>query len=175
MNDDPRYPVGKFQKVTGADMDQRRAWIREIAAIPAQLAEAVRGLSEARLNEPYREGGWTLREVAHHLPDSHLNAYIRTKLALTEDAPTIKPYDEAAWARLEDVSRTPVEVSVRLLHALHERWATLLESLKEEDYARTFTHPEHGAQTLDWLVQLYAWHGRHHVAHITGTRAAKGW
>lgn len=173
MND-LRYPIGKFQ-FDPAGAAARRERIRQIAETPEHLAAAVRGLSEEQLGEPYRPGGWTVRQVAHHLPDSHVNAYVRLKLALTENAPTIKPYDEQAWAELADVGVTPVDVSLTLLSALHRRWVALLESLDEAAFRRTFTHPDHGAVTIDWLLQMYAWHGRHHVAHITALRQRKGW
>jgi len=149
--------------------------IREIAATPEKLRAAVKGLSDAQLDTPYREGGWTVRQVVHHVADSHLNAYIRLRLALTETEPTIKPYEEGAWAKLEDAEHAPVEVSLRLIDPLHERWVRLLKSLKVEDYRRKFVHPEHGARSVDWLVFLYAWHGRHHTAHITELKKAKGW
>ena len=140
------------------------------------MREAIRGLNEKQLDTPYRDGGWTVRQVVHHVPDSHLNAYTRVKLALTENAPTIKPYDEAAWAALPDSRSTPIETSLRMLEALHERWTGLLRSMKPEDFQRRFTHPEHGKTfTLDWLVAMYAWHGRHHVAHITSLRERMGW
>jgi uncharacterized damage-inducible protein DinB len=154
--------------------DERRAAIEEIRAAPARLRAALDGLDERQLDTPYRPGGWTLRQVAHHLPDSHLNAYIRCKLALTEDAPTIKPYDEAAWARLQD-SRLCIDVSLRLLDAVHERWVVLLDSLSEAEWERTFVHPEVGVTRLDQLVALYAWHGRHHEAHVTSLRERMGW
>lgn len=173
MND-LRYPIGKFQ-FDPAGTAARRERIRQIAEAPEHLAAAVRGLSEEQLGEPYRLGGWTVRQVAHHLPDSHVNAYVRLKLALTENAPTIKPYDEQAWAELADVGATPVDVSLTLLAALHRRWVALLESLDDAAFRRTFTHPDHGAVTIDWLLQMYAWHGRHHVAHIAELRRRKGW
>jgi hypothetical protein len=132
-------------------------------------------LTEAQLQTPYRPGGWTVRQVVHHVPDSHMNAYIRFKLALTEDNPTIKPYDEAAWALLADTAHTPIQESLALLDALHRRWVVLLESLAPGDFARRLTHPEHGPVTLEWMLQLYAWHGRHHTAHVTALRQREGW
>jgi len=149
--------------------------IREIAATPEKLRAAVKGLNDTQLDTPYREGGWTVRQVVHHVADSHLNAYVRLRLALTESEPAIKPYDEGAWAKLEDAEHAPVEVSLRLIDPLHERWVRLLQSLKSEDFGRKLVHPEHGAQTVDWLAQLYAWHGRHHTAHVTELRKQKGW
>lgn len=173
---DPRYPVGPFVRKDELSADERRARIEEIAAAPARMREAVAGLSEAQLDTPYREGGWSVRQVVHHVPDSHLNAYVRLKLALTENEPTIRPYDEALWAELEDSRITPTEVSLALLESLHARWVGLLRSMRDEDFRRTFKHPEHeGTPTLDFLVAMYAWHSRHHVAHITALRERMGW
>jgi uncharacterized damage-inducible protein DinB len=167
---DLRYPIGKFTFPETTTTEQRRAWIREIAEAPARLRAAVEGLSEEQLNAPYRPGGWTVRQVVHHLPDSHMNSYVRFKLALTEDTPTIKPYDEAFWAKLPDASRTPIETSIALLEALHVRWVPLLESITETNFMRAFRHPESGLIRLDQNLALYAWHGKHHVAHITSVR-----
>jgi DinB superfamily len=179
MNDtqsDPRYPVGTFDRPTGPHTaEERRALIDQIAAVPARMREAVAGLSEAQLDTPYRDGGWTVRQVAHHVPDSHMNAYTRVKLALTEDEPAIKPYDEAAWAKLNDVRDTPIAVSLTLLEALHDRWVRILRAMTDAEFARTLLHPDHGVITLDWLIAMYAWHGRHHVAHITSLRERNGW
>jgi hypothetical protein len=173
---DPRYPVGKFQRPAAPlTTDERRVLIEQIAATPARMRAAVIGLSDAQLETPYRDGGWTVRQVAHHVPDSHMNAFIRVKLALTENEPTIKPYDEAAWARLSDVRDTPIETSLTLLETLHARWDAILRAMTEGDFARTLLHPDHGVVTLDWLIALYAWHGRHHVAHITSLRDRNGW
>lgn len=152
----------------------RQAAIEEIASTPAKMRGAVKGLNDAQLDTPYREGGWTVRQVVHHVPDSHLNAFIRLKWALTEDKPTIKPYDEAAWAELAD-AKMPIEVSQTLLDSVHARWDRLWRSLKPEHFSRVLVHPEHGERTVDWLVFLYAWHGRHHTAHITELRRQKGW
>jgi uncharacterized damage-inducible protein DinB len=149
--------------------------IDEIAAAPAALRKAVEGLTEAQLDTPYRPGGWSVRQVAHHVPDSHMNAYVRFKLAVTEDSPTIKPYDEAAWAELADVKTVPVATSLALLDAVHERWVAFLRSLGEADWARTFRHPELGVVPLEKNLALYAWHGRHHVAHVTALRERIGW
>lgn len=173
---DLRYPVGPFQRKDELKPDERRAMIDIIAAAPARMREAVAGLSEERLDTPYRDGGWTVRQVVHHVPDSHLNAYCRLKLALTESEPTIRPYDEALWAELDDSRSTPLEVSLTLLESLHARWVGLLRSMKDEDFRRTFRHPDHqGTPTLDWLVAMYAWHSRHHVAHITSLRERMSW
>ena len=172
---DPRYPIGKFQQPLEATPVLRQQAIEIIAETPAKLRAAVEGLSPVQLDAPYRDGGWTVRQVVHHVPDSHLNAYVRCRLALTEMEPTIKPYEESAWAKLEDAARSPIDVSLRLLEPLHERWVTLLRSVKAEEFARTFRHPDQGVKTLDWLLFLYAWHGKHHTAHITELRKQKGW
>lgn len=172
---DPRYPIGNYEPPKDVTADMRRKAIEEIAAAPAQLRAALHGLNDAQLATPYREGGWTLRQVVHHLPDSHMNAYIRWRFALTENEPTIKPYNESAWAKLEDAAHAPAEISLKLLESLHERWVHLLRSLKAEDFAKTFRHPDHGVRSLDWMLFLYAWHGKHHTAHITELRKSKGW
>lgn len=172
---DPRYPIGKYEMPGEVTPELRAEAILEIAAAPQKMRDAVKGMNDAQLDTPYRDGGWTMRQVVHHVPDSHMNAYVRWRLALTETEPTIKPYEESAWAKLEDAAHAPVEVSLRLLEPLHERWVRLLHSVKEEEFARTFRHPDHGVRTLDWMLFLYAWHGRHHVAHITELKKAKGW
>ena len=172
---DLSYPLGKFAYTSSMTKQQRSAAIDTIEQVPARMREALRGLSPQQLDTPYRPGGWTVREVAHHVPDSHLNAYIRTKLALTEDEPTIKPYDEKRWAELADTRVTPIETSLVLLEAVHERWNYLLRALSDADFARTFRHPEHGVRTIDWMIALYAWHGPHHVAHVTSLRERNGW
>ena len=175
MVDDPRYPTGKFTFNPAVTPEIRRQSIAAIREAPSALRAAVRGLSDAQLNTPYRDGGWTVRQVVHHVPESHMNAYIRFKLALTEDNPTIKPYDENAWSGLADVPRTPIETSLALLDALHERWVTLLELLKPADFERRLVHPDMGPMPLDRLLQMYAWHGPHHTAHVTALRAREGW
>jgi len=172
---DPRYPIGKFEMPAAVTPARRQQAIEEIAAAPAKMRAAVKGLKDAQLDTPYREGGWTLRQVVHHVPDSHLNAYVRLKLALTEDKPTIKPYNEAAWAELADSKSTPIEVSQALLDTVHTRFVLLWRSLKPSDFARVLVHPEHGEHTVDWLLFLYEWHGKHHTAHITELRKKKGW
>jgi hypothetical protein len=173
---DLRYPVGKNEPRNELTAAQRRECIDTIAAGPAKLRAAVRGLTDAQLDTPYRDGGWTVRQVVHHLPDSHMNAFIRLKLALTENNPTIRPYDESQWANLADARITPTEVSLVLLESLHERWVGLLRALGDDDFRRTFKHPDHaGTQTVDWLVSTYAWHSRHHVGHITALRERLGW
>ena len=174
MND-PRYPIGKFSFAGPAGETQRKQWIDEIAAAPAALRSAVRGLKPQQIETPYRDGGWTVRQVVHHVPESHMNAYIRFKLALTEDEPTIKPYMEDRWAKTEDVEATPLDVSLALLDSLHDRWVRLLRSLKPEDWKRTFRHPELGTVSLEKSLALYAWHGKHHTAHVTELRKRMGW
>ena len=175
MIDDPRYPTGKFNYNPSITPDSRTRAIAAIREAPAALRAAVRGLDDAQLDTPYRDGGWTVRQVVHHVPESHMNAYIRFKLALTEDNPTIKPYQEDAWAKLADVNRTPIDTSLGLLDALHQRWVTLLDLLKPEDFNRPLVHPESGPLTLEYLLQMYAWHGKHHVAHVTALRQRRGW
>ena len=155
--------------------DLRTEAIRNISTVPEKIRAAVKGLNDTQLETPYRDGGWTVRRVVHHVPDSHMNAYIRFRLTLTEKEPTIKPYEESAWAKLEDAAHAPVEVSLRLLESLHERWVRLLHSVKTEEFARTLIHPDFGVKTMDWLLFLYSWHGKHHTAHITELRKAKGW
>jgi uncharacterized damage-inducible protein DinB len=172
---DPRYPIGKYQAPKDVTSTMRETAIAEIAAAPTRLRAAISGLSNTQIDTPYREGGWTVRQVAHHVADSHMNAYIRWRFALTENEPTIKPYDEAAWAKLEDAQNAPPELSLNLLDSLHERWVRLLRAVTPEEFARTFRHPDHGVRTLDWMLFLYAWHGNHHTAHITELRAQKGW
>lgn len=172
---DPRYPIGKFHYDGPPGEQQKQQFLDDIASTPANLRAAVQGLSAAQLDTPYRDGGWTVRQVVHHLPDSHLNSYVRFKLVLTEDEPTIKPYAEDRWAELADTAATPVEVSLTMLDALHDRWVRLLRSLNADDWKRTFRHPDLGAMTLEKNLALYAWHGRHHVAHITELRKRMGW
>lgn len=166
---DPRYPIGKFQYERAKTAQERNQRIERIAAVPQQMRTLVEGLSETQLETPYREGGWTIRQVVHHVPDSHLNSYVRYKLALTEQEPPIKPYDEAAWAKLPD-SRGAIEPSLRLLEGLHERWTGLMRALTEEQWERKVMHPEQGLITLEWLLALYAWHGDHHLAHVRQAR-----
>src|SRR5215471_7860015 len=163
--EDLRYPIGKWtRQVPGSD-GERRQLIAHISATPPRMREAVTGLNDAQLDTPYRPGGWTVRQVVHHVPDSHMNAYIRLKLALTEDNPLIKTYEESLWAQLAD-ARAPIEDSLVLLERLHRRWDLLLGSMAPADFARPFRHPELGAMSIDELISLYAWHGRHHVAHV---------
>lgn len=172
---DLRFPVGKFKYDGAPSEEQKQHSLGEIAQTPSNLRAAVEGLSESQLNTPYRPEGWTVRQVVHHVPDSHLNSYVRFKLALTEDDPTIKPYAEDRWAELADTKATPIEVSLTLLDSLHDRWVRLLRSLTPEEWKRTFRHPELGPMTLEKTLALYAWHGRHHVAHITELRKRMSW
>ena len=172
---DPRYPIGKYEQPIDVTPELRQKAIEAIAATPAKFRAAVKGLDDSQLDTPYREGGWTVRQVAHHVPDSHLNAYVRLKLALTEEQPTIRPYEQARWAELADTKATPVEVSLTLLESLHDRWVRLWRSMSAADFAKTLVHPDYGVRTVDWLLFLYAWHGRHHTAHITTLRQQKGW
>jgi len=173
--EDLRYPVGKFSFDGDITPEKRRAWIQTIERLPGELRRAVSGLSPQQLDTPYREGGWTVRQVAHHVADSHMNSFIRCKLALTESRPTIKPYDQDEWAKTADVGNTDVELSLVLVEGLHARWTRLLSSLSPADFAREFNHPEGGIQTMERQLQLYAWHCRHHVAHIDSLRQRKGW
>ncbi|HTX76861.1 MAG TPA: putative metal-dependent hydrolase [Terracidiphilus sp.] len=169
--DELRYPVGRFDSATaGSRADQ----LEVLRQLPGRLRHAVSGLDDAQLDTPYREGGWTVRQVVHHFADSHANSYIRVKLALTEDTPVIKPYDEAAWANLPD-SRMPVEVSLPFVEAVHARFVALYEFMSEAEYGRTYVHPERGAVTLAQNLAIYAWHCRHHLAHITRLREEMGW
>ena len=170
-----QYPIGKFKFDDNIDSEKRNNFILEIESTPAKLRQAVKGLTDKQLDTQYRPDGWTVRQVVHHIPDSHLNAYVRMKLALTQEEPTICAYDEKEWAKLNDVFHTPIEVSLNLLESLHKRWIVLLKSLNENDCKRKFNHPEAGIRTVDWLIALYAWHGNHHIAHITSLRERMGW
>ena len=174
MND-PRYPIGKFNYEGPPSEEQRKKLIEDIAQTPAALRAAVNGLSPEQIETPYRDGGWTVRQVVHHVPESHMNAYIRFKLALTEDEPTIKPYEEDRWAKLSDVQSTPLEVSLSLLELLHDRWVRVLKSIRPEEWKRSFKHQQLGVVPLEKNLCLYSWHGRHHVAHITELRKRMSW
>jgi DinB superfamily len=174
MTVDLRYPIGRFT-VPDADPAAYARLIDEIERAPSELRAAFEGLDDAQLDTPYREGGWTIRQVAHHVPDSHMNAYVRFKLALTEDAPRIKPYDESRWAQLAD-ARLPIAPSLALLDALHVRWVTLLRAMSPDDFTqRSYDHPENGPTPLRAALGLYAWHGKHHTAHVRGLRERMGW
>jgi hypothetical protein len=172
---DARYPIGKLHYEGPPSQQQKQQFVNDIAEAPANLRKAVKGLSDAQLDTPYRDGGWNVRQVVHHLPDSHMNAFIRFKLALTEVEPTIKPYAEDQWARLGDVAGTPIETSLCLLECLHRRWLALLAALTPEQWTRTFRHPDLGVMSLEKTLAIYAWHGRHHVAHITELRKRMAW
>jgi len=172
---DPRYPIGKFTFGGPLSDAQRSAFLDDIEHTPAALRGAVQGLTQAQWGTPYRDGGWTVLQVVHHVPDSHMNAYIRFKLALTEDEPTIKPYMENLWAELGDTQATPPEVSLTLLDQLHDRWGRLLRSIKPEQWKRNFRHPEMVIVSLEKNLAMYSWHGKHHVAHITELRKRMGW
>lgn len=172
---DLQYPIGKFSFQAPLTEDDRQRCLDDISHAPANLRAAVSGLSEDQLDTPYRPAGWSVRQVVHHVPDSHMNAYVRFKLALTEQEPTIKPYAEDRWAVLADTRTTPIEVSLMLLESLHTRWMRLLGSLAAADWKRTFRHPDLGVMSLERTLALYAWHGRHHVAHITSLRERSGW
>jgi uncharacterized damage-inducible protein DinB len=173
--DDLRYPIGRFSPPASSIPGIRAAHIQTLRMLPERLHAAVRGLNDAQLDTPYREGGWTVRQLIHHVADSHANSYVRFKLALTEDWPTIKGYDEAAWAELADSRLLPIDVSLKWIEALHARWVALLESLSPEDFRKGFVHPELGRQNLATSLALYEWHSRHHTAHITALRARQGW
>lgn len=175
IEQDLRFPIGRLKIEGDITPDMISSFIKDIEEAPANLRKAVEGLNEKQLNTPYRPEGWTIRQVVHHLPDSHVNSYIRFKLALTEETPTIKPYDEAKWAQLADTMDTPVSVSLDFFANLHARWVILLKSLSPADLEKTFRHPDHGLVTLKRTIALYAWHGKHHIAHITELRKRMGW
>jgi hypothetical protein len=175
MEPDLRYPIGEFKSVTNLTPEERLAAIDSISEAPARLASAVAGLTPAQLDTPYRPGGWTVRQVVHHIADSHMNALIRFKLALTEDEPMVKTYHEERWAELVDTKTSPIEPSLVLLKNLHKRWVLLMRSFTPADWLRKLRHPEWGLATMDFLLAEYAWHGRHHVAHITALRERNGW
>jgi uncharacterized damage-inducible protein DinB len=172
---DLSYPIGKYEYRPGYTAEQRAQFIAEIEAMPQRLRAAVKGLSEPQLDTPYRPNGWTVRQVVHHVPESHMNAFLRFKWALTEDNPMIKAYEEADWARTPEVATMPIEVSLRLLEALHERWLPLLKAMTAEQYQTPLQHPQNGKMNLERMLGLYAWHGKHHVAHVTELRKRMGW
>jgi hypothetical protein len=173
--EDLRYPIGKLDVPETITDAERQQYIQDIAEAPAKLRAVLQGLTPEQLDTPYRLGGWTVRQVVHHLPDSHMNGYVRYKLALTEDEPTIKPYDEARWAELPEAKTGPIEVSLTLFESLHQRWVMMLKAMKAEEWSRSLVHPERGKMSLDKYTALYAWHCRHHVAHITELRKRMGW
>lgn len=175
VSDDRRYPIGPFKPVLPITQELRDAAIDALGGLPARMREAVAGLDERQLDTPYRRDGWTVRQVVHHVADSHMNGFIRLKLALTELAPTIKPYDENAWSSLPDM-QLPIAVSLQLLQALHTRWVAVYQGMTSDQFVRSFVHPEHGMEmTLDYHLQNYAWHSHHHLAHITELRRREGW
>ncbi|MBS4028901.1 MAG: putative metal-dependent hydrolase [Ignavibacteriales bacterium] len=174
MND-IRFPIGKFQNKETITETERIQCIQHIADCPQILRAVIRGFSDEQFNTPYRDGGWTVKQVVHHLADSHMNAYVRFKLALTENEPLIKTYEESLWAELFDAKNARVETSLQLLESLHTRWVMFLRSLSPTDFSKTFRHPDSGIKKIDFLVQMYAWHSQHHVAHITSLRERMGW
>ena len=175
MTNDPRYPIGKYEAKTFSE-DQLQEWLADIKFLPNSIEAALLNLDEQQIDTPYREGGWTVKQLVHHVADSHMNAYIRFKLGLTENNPAIKPYEEKLWAEMNDTKELPVNISVTLLHVLHARWYAILKNLQPADLERTVYHPEHKKDMTIWyLLGMYAWHSRHHVAHITALREAKGW
>ena len=175
MTDDLRYPRGKYLPQLFS-RKQKEEWLLDIKFLPSELEISVQNLDAFQLETPYREGGWTVQQLVHHVADSHINAYVRFKLGLTEEDPTIKPYEQDAWVELNDVKSLPVNISLTLLHALHQRWYTMIEPLREEQWERTVFHPEHKKLISLWeLLGMYAWHGKHHVAHIISLRERKGW
>jgi uncharacterized damage-inducible protein DinB len=174
MSTDLRYPIGQFDRSFEISTELRRERIQVLRDLPATFAAAVAGLTDEQLDTPYRPGGWTVRQTAHHVPDSHLNALVRFKWALTEEQPTIKAYYEDRWANLGDY-RGPIHVSLKLLEAVHEKWLRVLEAMSEDDFSRKFQHPESGQWTLEGVLAMYAWHSRHHTAHITSLRERNGW
>ncbi|MFI5252156.1 MAG: YfiT family bacillithiol transferase [Bacteroidota bacterium] len=172
---DLRYPIGQYDMDVKSSPAQRPEFIRQIGKAPAKIKEAVAGLTNKQLDTPYRPGGWTVTQVVHHLADSHINAYVRTRLIVTEDEPLVKPYNETLWAELIDSRKAPISLSLQLLESMHKRWVILLNSLKPKDFKKMYRHPEYGSRNLDVLIALYAWHGRHHTAHITALRDRMGW
>ena len=172
---DTKFPIGKYEPQPFSE-NQKEAWLNDIKFLPQSLEYSVLNLDAAQLNTPYRDGGWTVKEVVHHVADSHINAYCRFKLGLTENNPTIRPYEQDLWAQLSDTQNLPINISLTLLHALHARWYEILRNMGDADWNKTIVHPEHGKTFTLWhLLGMYAWHGKHHVAHITTLRKNKGW
>ena len=175
MTQDPRYPTGKYE-AQPFSAEQKEIWLNDIRHLPELLEHSILNLDAAQLDTPYREGGWTVKQLVHHVADSHMNAYIRFKLGITEDNPTLKPYEEKLWAELDDVKKLPINISLTLLHALHARWYEAIKNLPDESWQRTLYHPEHKKTFTLWhFLGMYAWHGKHHVAHITSLREREGW
>jgi len=175
MSTDSRYPIGKYQPQPFSE-EQKKEWLNDLRFLPEILEHSISNLDAAQLDTPYREGGWTVKQVVHHVADSHMNAYIRFKLGLTEDNPAIKPYEEQLWAELDDVKNLPINISLTLLHALHARWHEAIKNLSDETWQRTFFHPVQNKNVTLWnTLGTYVWHGKHHVAHITSLRERNGW
>ncbi len=175
MSEDLRFPIGKFDSEIKVTPRLREQFIETIEELPAKFRQAIAGLSDEQIDTPYRDGGWTIRQLVHHVADSHVNSFCRFKFGLTEDAPTIKPYDEAAWAEMADSKNAPVDLSLNIIDGVHARWTLLLKSMTEADFARQINHPERGAMSLDSLLALYDWHSRHHTAHVTKLRERNDW
>ena len=173
--DSLRFPIGRFQRREHFTDAERRALIERLAAQPATFRSVVEGLSESQLDTPYRDGGWTVRQLVHHVADSHINAYLRVKLALTENEPTVKPYDQDAWVQLADITTVPPAVSLALFEGVHARLVAVLHAMSSSDFRRRLMHPENGPMTIDDVVNMYTWHGDHHIAHVTGLRDRMGW
>jgi len=175
MEKDPKYPIGKYEAQPFSE-SRKKKWIADIQFLPNELEQAIENLDEAQLQTPYRDGGWTVHQLVHHLADSHMNSFIRFKLALTEDNPTIKPYEENAWSEMADVTKEPINVSITLLYALHKRWLTLLQNMSDADFEKTLFNPQRRGQLTLWeMLGIYAWHGKHHVEHIKTLKENKGW
>jgi len=175
MEKDPKYPIGKYEAQPFSE-SQKKKWLADIQFLPNELEQAIENLDEAQLQTPYRDGGWTVHQLVHHLADSHMNSFIRFKLALTEDNPTIKPYEENAWSEMADVTKEPINVSITLLYALHKRWLTLLQNMSDADFEKTLFNPQRRGQLTLWeMLGIYAWHGKHHVEHIKTLKENKGW
>lgn len=175
MADIFKYPIGEYE-IKPFSTEQKDEWIRDIENLPQLLENEVLNLDEPQLNTPYREGGWTVKQLVHHVADSHMNAYIRFKLGLTEDNPSIKPYREELWAEMEDTKNLPVNISLTILHALHLRWYQIIKNINEEQWGRTVVHPQHGKKMTLWeLLGMYAWHGKHHTAHVKALRMRMKW
>ena len=172
---DLRYPIGQFEWAGGSTAEERQRWIEQIGNLPSELLSAAGGLTHEQLDTPYRDGGWTVRQVIHHVADSHMHSYLRCKLALTETEPAIKAYDEKVWAQLRDSLTAPCEISLALLDALHRRWVVVWKNMAADEWSRSYRHPEHGLVSLERTLAHYAWHGRHHTAHISSLRQRMNW
>lgn len=175
MSEDLRYPIGKFEAAKDITPEMREKFIQTVEELPAKLRAAVDDLSDEQLDTPYRPDGWTIRQVVHHVADSHINSICRFKLGLSEDTPTIKPYEEALWAEMADAKNAPVDLSLNVIDGVHARWTMLLKSMSKTDFERKINHPERGAMTLNSLLALYDWHSRHHTAHVTKLREKNNW